>query len=330
MIPITCSAQDMEIVRGAGDDAQPVDVTAESLARLRQGVLRVRQRPGPKNALGLIKFVFPNEEDVYMHGTPAQALFARSRRDFSHGCVRVEDPVALAEWVLRGSAGVDARPHSRSDGGSADRSRDTPASDSGAPVLHDRCGHARGRHAPLRRGHLPPRCAGWIAHWRRARCATDQPCAVSCRLPGAHAAGVDVDEIRGGVVADAAALCGDGGLSQRGERHVREPDVDGLTRMCRLPAATPSLRCRSISLVRRRPIAGDDLKRPRRFRHAGQRMQQIEQARIDLVDVARAEVAQEVIHGGQRIWQICAAAEVFDCEPLAGVRMSEAERANAR
>lgn len=61
----------------------------------------VRQRPGPKNALGLIKFVFPNEHDVYMHGTPAQALFAKSRRDFSHGCVRVFDPVSLAEWVLR-------------------------------------------------------------------------------------------------------------------------------------------------------------------------------------------------------------------------------------
>jgi murein L,D-transpeptidase YcbB/YkuD len=57
--------------------------------------------PGPRNALGLIKFVFPNSEDVYMHGTPAQALFASSRRDFSHGCVRVADPIALAEWVLR-------------------------------------------------------------------------------------------------------------------------------------------------------------------------------------------------------------------------------------
>ena len=93
--------EDMEIVRGAGDDAQRVELTAEALAGLRQGVLRVRQRPGPKNALGLIKFVFPNQEDVYMHGTPAQELFARSRRDFSHGCVRVADPVALAEWVLQ-------------------------------------------------------------------------------------------------------------------------------------------------------------------------------------------------------------------------------------
>ena len=91
----------MEIVRGEGDNAQHIELTPEALAGLRQGVLRVRQRPGPKNALGLIKFVFPNEEDVYMHGTPAQALFARSRRDFSHGCVRVADPVALAEWVLQ-------------------------------------------------------------------------------------------------------------------------------------------------------------------------------------------------------------------------------------
>ena len=93
--------EDMEIVRGAGDNAQRVQFTARTLADLRQGALRVRQRPGPKNALGLIKFVFPNQEDVYMHGTPAQALFGKSRRDFSHGCVRVADPVALAEWVLR-------------------------------------------------------------------------------------------------------------------------------------------------------------------------------------------------------------------------------------
>ena len=93
--------QNMEIVRGDGDDARPVGATAENLALLRQGALRVRQRPGPHNALGLVKFVFPNEENVYMHGTPVQSLFSRSRRDFSHGCVRVEDPVALAEWVLR-------------------------------------------------------------------------------------------------------------------------------------------------------------------------------------------------------------------------------------
>jgi murein L,D-transpeptidase YcbB/YkuD len=93
--------QNMEIVSGAGDNAAPVSPTAEAVAALGQGRFRVRQLPGPRNALGLIKFVFPNEEDVYMHGTPAQELFARSRRDFSHGCVRVEDPVGLAEWALK-------------------------------------------------------------------------------------------------------------------------------------------------------------------------------------------------------------------------------------
>ena len=62
--------------------------------------IRIRQRPGASNALGLVKFVFPNDDGVYLHGTPAPALFARARRDLSHGCVRAQDPVGLAEWVL--------------------------------------------------------------------------------------------------------------------------------------------------------------------------------------------------------------------------------------
>jgi len=96
---------DMEIVRGAGDDAAPVAGTPGNLALLRSGALRLRQRPGARNSLGLVKFDFPNDSGVYLHGTPAQSLFARPRRDFSHGCVRVEDPVALAEWVLRDKPG---------------------------------------------------------------------------------------------------------------------------------------------------------------------------------------------------------------------------------
>ena len=99
--PDYLAREDMEIVRGQGDGAPAVDVSPDALLELRQGALRVRQRPGPRNALGLVEFVFPNREDVYIHGTPAQALFARSRRDFSHGCVRVADPARLAEWVLQ-------------------------------------------------------------------------------------------------------------------------------------------------------------------------------------------------------------------------------------
>jgi murein L,D-transpeptidase YcbB/YkuD len=75
--------------------------TEENMNALRSGKLGIRQKPGPDNALDLIKFDFPNTYDVYMHGTPATELFSRSRRDFSHGCIRVEDPVALAAWILR-------------------------------------------------------------------------------------------------------------------------------------------------------------------------------------------------------------------------------------
>jgi murein L,D-transpeptidase YcbB/YkuD len=92
---------DMQIVAGQGDDARPRAATPENLAAAREGRLRVRQLPGPRNALGLVKFIFPNDDNVYLHDTPAQRLFGRSRRDFSHGCVRVEDPVALAQWALK-------------------------------------------------------------------------------------------------------------------------------------------------------------------------------------------------------------------------------------
>jgi L,D-transpeptidase YcbB len=98
---------DLEIVDGQSDEAHVVPATAAALAGLRDGTLRLRQRPGPGNALGLVKFVFPNDADVYLHGTPARELFEHSRRDFSHGCVRVEDPTALAEWVLRDEPGWD-------------------------------------------------------------------------------------------------------------------------------------------------------------------------------------------------------------------------------
>ena len=76
-------------------------VSQATLAEIKSGRLMVRQKPGPRNALGLVKFMFPNEFDIYLHSTPAPELFNQSRRDFSHGCIRVEKPAELAAWLLQ-------------------------------------------------------------------------------------------------------------------------------------------------------------------------------------------------------------------------------------
>lgn len=91
--------QGMEFV-GANGQVHTT-LSAEHLDAVQRGQMRIRQRPGPKNALGDIKFVFPNNNNIYLHHTPAPLLFQRDRRDFSHGCIRIEDPVALAQFVLR-------------------------------------------------------------------------------------------------------------------------------------------------------------------------------------------------------------------------------------
>jgi L,D-transpeptidase YcbB len=99
--PSYLEAERFEIVASGDDDAKALPPTPENLDAVAAGRLYIRQKPGAKNSLGLAKFIFPNRENVYMHGTPAPHLFARTRRDFSHGCIRVENPTALAEWVLR-------------------------------------------------------------------------------------------------------------------------------------------------------------------------------------------------------------------------------------
>lgn len=101
--PTYLDREELEIVASGDDNVRALPATADNLTAVLAGKLYIRQRPGPKNSLGLAKFIFPNDENVYMHGTPAQQLFSRARRDFSHGCIRLEDPARFAEWVLRDS-----------------------------------------------------------------------------------------------------------------------------------------------------------------------------------------------------------------------------------
>jgi murein L,D-transpeptidase YcbB/YkuD len=103
--PAHLAREDFEFVGPGGTVDRTV--TAERLRSVLAGAWRIRQRPGEHNALGGIKFVFPNRDAIYLHHTPATRLFTQARRDFSHGCIRVEDPVALAGFVLQGMPGWD-------------------------------------------------------------------------------------------------------------------------------------------------------------------------------------------------------------------------------
>jgi L,D-transpeptidase YcbB len=106
--PDYLAKKNFEVVDSRQEVATTGAVTGDILAQLRAGKLFIRETPGPKNSLGLVKFIFPNSFNVYMHDTPAHQLFSQSRRDFSHGCIRLERPADLAVWVLRDNHGWDA------------------------------------------------------------------------------------------------------------------------------------------------------------------------------------------------------------------------------
>jgi L,D-transpeptidase YcbB len=99
------SANNFELVNPQGKVAWDGIVSEDVITELSEGEVQLRQKPGPKNTLGLVKFEFPNEYGIYMHDTSARWLFAQERRDLSHGCIRVEKPVELAEWILAGQCG---------------------------------------------------------------------------------------------------------------------------------------------------------------------------------------------------------------------------------
>lgn len=98
--PHYLAEQQMEIVAPGGQVLDPsgIDWTA---VNAQDFPYRIRQRPGAHNALGRVKFIFPNTYGVYLHDTPSRAVFARAERAFSHGCVRVEKPLELAAYLLR-------------------------------------------------------------------------------------------------------------------------------------------------------------------------------------------------------------------------------------
>lgn len=98
----------LELVSASGQVIKSGVVTPAMLQQVRSGKLTVREPPGPDNALGLVKFIFPNEHHVYIHDTPESLdMFSEEERAFSHGCIHAQEPAQLAAWLLRNTPGWD-------------------------------------------------------------------------------------------------------------------------------------------------------------------------------------------------------------------------------
>lgn len=107
--PAELEADGFEIISHYAPDATVYDMTYANLQRVANGSLRIRQGPGPENALGLVKYMFPNQYAVYLHDTPADHLFEKADRTFSHGCIRLERPAEFGAWVLGPQGWDEAR-----------------------------------------------------------------------------------------------------------------------------------------------------------------------------------------------------------------------------
>jgi murein L,D-transpeptidase YcbB/YkuD len=105
--PNYIAKHNFEVVTTKGEVVTDNHVSPEVLEGIKSGHLMVRQKPGPTNSLGLVKIIFPNPDNVYLHGTDVPELFSQDIRDFSHGCIRVEKPADLVAWVLRNNPGWD-------------------------------------------------------------------------------------------------------------------------------------------------------------------------------------------------------------------------------
>ena len=142
----------MRVLQGWGERPRQIDPASVDWWRVATPLpYRLRQDPGPWNALGRVKFMFPNVHDVYLHDTPARELFAHAERGFSSGCIRLQDPLALADWLLADASGLVAGGPARGHRQRRHAHRELARAGAGLPAVLDRLGGQR------RRGAVSPR-----------------------------------------------------------------------------------------------------------------------------------------------------------------------------
>jgi murein L,D-transpeptidase YcbB/YkuD len=105
--PNYIAKNNFQVITTKGEVVTENAVSPEVLEGIKTGRLMVRQKPGPTNSLGLLKIIFPNPDNVYLHGTDEPRLFSSDVRDFTHGCIRVDQLADFVAWALRNNAGWD-------------------------------------------------------------------------------------------------------------------------------------------------------------------------------------------------------------------------------
>jgi murein L,D-transpeptidase YcbB/YkuD len=313
------------------------DLRGEALREaLARGTARLRQRPGADNALGHLKLAMPNAHDVYLHDTPARAAFGRSRRDFSHGCIRLQRPVELAAFVLAGRP--EGAPEAlRAAIGAGERRVLRVAPPVQVMILYATVNvgeDGRLRFVPDVYGHDARLDAALRALARRDAVPADAgpPAARGAAVsPGAHAPGVEVHEALGRIEPDTAGPQLAGRVAQRRERHVGEAQVDRAPLEMQARAGDAPAAGASQHLVGpRRAKARDDLERRTRAGEPRQAVQLVEQRRVDRMDVAGAHVAHQPVDPAQRDRIGLAAGPPAERQRLAGARVDERQDVRAK
>jgi hypothetical protein len=218
-----------QVITPKGEVVTENEVSPEVLEGLKSLHLLVRQKPGPTNSLGLVKIIFPNPENVYLHGTDVPELFSQDVRDFSHGCIRVEKPAELVAWVLRNNPGWDLERVKATMTGDKDDVQVNLVTR--IPVLIVYGTAAVNEENQIR---FFDDIYGYDAALEKACCRLSV-CLVTSgsvflrgrNLPTTHAAHVYMHKIGSGVIADSTAMQGQGRVAQRGRWNAGNANVDG-------------------------------------------------------------------------------------------------------
>lgn len=286
-----------EIVDAHGNVVSDDGVSEAMEQQLESGKLAIRQKPGQDNSLGLVKFDMPNVYDIYMHDTPATQLFSRSRRDFSHGCIRVENPVALAEWALRDKPEWDA-----------DRIRDAMQGDQTLRVSP-----ARPVPVLILYGTAVVREDGEIDFFDdiygldailNEAIAKGYPyqsnqkigSTLGNSLPAPNGSEIHVDKAGSRIVPDSSTMQIQRRVAQTGGRHSRDANIDCFSSHVLAMFGNSLSRAPKILVAPGCAIAADDVNFGFGTSHGGSQVaQEIEKSRIERGYVARSVISQEMV-----------------------------------